>query len=1073
MFGLLKKKNKTDDNVQAKTDTMQKEVSMSAAKKESIKSVMEKTGWSREKTILQIEDAKRRIGITYSDYNKHDFYNIPVDQQANEYLLILHKKENRRLRKEENILGVMKKTGWNRKYAIEQMEEAKKRLGVTFGEYKEHEFYNIPVVDQEEKYNEINVKKIEKKKNKHDKELLKRDRYVSVVMKDSGWDKEYAETKMEEAKRNSGVSFEHYSVYGFWKLSDEVQKEFFSKRDADLLKEKYNKDSTVLQTVMNKDLFCKKFDAYLGRPWLSTKNMKFEDFKQKFENEAKIIYKPRSSSGGKGIRVFDLSEDNLNDVYNTISNLSEGLIEGFLVQHPNMNKLSVKSVNTIRVVTIHTSETISGVEKNKVNFVYAGLRMGYGDSYVDNLHSGGMIAAIDIDTGVVVTDGVNFANDVFEKHPDTNTVIKGFTIPYFNELKTMIENAGAGIDGYFGWDIAITVNGPVVVEINTHPGAECLQIPYVPQQKGMRYVVEKYFGNPKDDMKVIKEKKAQQEMISCDMTVNMEIVPEKPYGPKISGITKEGIEFYWKKPERANGYEVFRAYSEEGPYESIALIKKRSIGTHIDADFDYAKRKVYYTVRSFLCDDNGERIYSDTTKPVVAEYIEEFKLERDVTYLYSGTTRLIRGICGWGEPEDLEWFSDDESVATIDNHGVINAISSGTCMITAVSRSNEISASSQVVVDRKACEPLNEITSRYHFNPTTGFWENNNALKKNDAIIMMVGDMMCGKKQMNTQYSEEEGWNFNDSYEYTKEITASSDFAIGNLETLTAAGWPYMSEEAYICNKNNCNAPSRYLDAVRYAGFDAVSLSNNHNCDGGVKALLETIEQVNKYQLANTGAFSNAKEDRFFIADVNGIKVGFVAYMSAHTGFNGKDASWSKEEKDTLLNVFTPEKAKKDIDDCRAKGAEYVIAYMHWGIKNFRDITKEQNEEAVGIAEAGADYIVGANPHIVQVYDVIETKNGRKVPCAYSTGNYQSIMNQVTGNRDSVLLRIRLKKNWLGKVELVDNKYIPCYAYKNIDGHHWAPVALTEKMNSKVEKKNRKKIYNRIVKTMGDKIEVF
>ena len=67
---------------------------------------------------------------------------------------------------------------------------------------------------------------------------------------------------------------------------------------------------------------------------------------------------------------------------------------------------------------------------------------------------------------------------------------------------------------------------------------------------------------------------------------------------------------------------------------------------------------------------------------------------------------------------------------------------------------------------------------------------------------------------------------------------------MGNLETLLAPGWPYMLDEAYIDNKNNCNASSRYLDAVRYGGFDAVAMANNHNCDGGKTALLETIRQV-------------------------------------------------------------------------------------------------------------------------------------------------------------------------------------------------------------------------------------
>ena len=338
---------------------------------------------------------------------------------------------------------------------------------------------------------------------------------------------------------------------------------------------------------------------------------------------------------------------------------------------------------------------------------------------------------------------------------------------------------------------------------------------------------------------------------------------------------------------------------------------------------------------------------------------------------------------------------------------------------------------------------------------------------------MMVGDMMCGKRQMEAQFSEKEGWNFNSSYTYVREITASADFAIGNLETLLASGWPYMIDETYINNTNNCNATPRYLDAIRYGGFDAVVMANNHNCDGGPRALLQTIEQVDKYKFPRTGVFANAEEKRFFIADIKGMKVGFVSYNSKDTGFNGKEASWTGDERNVLLNIFDAEKAKRDIRACREAGAEYVIAYMHWGFKNFREIAAHQIEEAKIVADAGADYIVGSNPHLVQIYDEITAADGRVVPCAYSVGNFQAVMNQVKGNRYSVVLRAVLTRNEEGKVVLADNSYIPCLTYTDINGHLWAPLALSDNCHAGVFRKGKKTIRKRIEETMGSKIKVF
>ena len=547
--------------------------------------------------------------------------------------------------------------------------------------------------------------------------------------------------------------------------------------------------------------------------------------------------------------------------------------------------------------------------------------------------------------------------------------------------------------------------------------------------------------------------------------------PEKPYGTKISAITKDGIEFYWKKPEFADGYEVFRAYKQTGPWEKIAVIEKRSVGTHTDAQFDTRKQSIFYAIRSYCNLTDGSRVYSDMTTPTEAVFRDRLTVERTATYLYTGTTRNIRAFWGWGEPEQVTWSSDNESVATISQDGIITAHSSGSCTLTCECPQIRQTATTQVVVDRKACEPLGPITSRFLFDEASKCWKNAHAKVTNDAVIMMVGDMMCGKRQMQTQVSPDGGWNFNDSFEYVKEITADADFSIGNLETLLAAGWPYMLDETYIDNTNNCNATSRYLDAVRYGGFDAVAMSNNHNCDGGRLALLETIDQVDQYHFAHTGVFRNNSEDRFFIANVNGIKVGFVSYISKDVGFNGKDATWTRSDKNTLLNIFTQEKAAQDIAACRNAGAEYVIAYMHWGFKNFRNVARHQFDDAKKVAQAGADYIVGSNPHMVQSYELLTMEDGRTVPCAYSIGNFQAVMNQVKGNRDSVILRIRLQKDALGNVVLAENNYIPCYTYTQFENSNWAPVALSKQFHANLKKKNQKSSLGRIVSTMGDQIQ--
>lgn len=174
-----------------------------------------------------------------------------------------------------------------------------------------------------------------------------------------------------------------------------------------------------------------------------------------------------------------------------------------------------------------------------------------------------------------------------------------------------------------------------------------------------------------------------------------------------------------------------------------------------------------------------------------------------------------------------------------------------------------------------------------------------------------------------------------------------------------------------------------------------------------------------------------------------------------------------------MLNIFSYEKAVKDIKNIRADGAEYIIVYMHWGMKNFFNVTDEQRREAVEVAKAGADFIVGANPHVCQKFEMIKAGIFRKVPCYYSMGNFVAVMKQVDENRDSIIVKICLKRNIFGKVVLVENTYIPCRTYTKVRKSYFAPLALSPSLNKGLkDTKKQKEFHDRIVRTIGDDVEV-
>ena len=328
---------------------------------------------------------------------------------------------------------------------------------------------------------------------------------------------------------------------------------------------------------------------------------------------------------------------------------------------------------------------------------------------------------------------------------------------------------------------------------------------------------------------------------------------------------------------------------------------------------------------------------------------------------------------------------------------------------------------------------------------------------------------MCTGAQQGLQGYETGDYNFNGSYKRVKDLIEDADLAMGNLETVLSSTWPYMHEEAYINNKANCNAPARYLDALKYAGFDAVVMSNNHNCDAGVQGIVETIAQVERYDLARTGVFKTEYEQRGMLLDVKGIKIGILSYTTKETGFNKKDLLWSENDVNVKLNYYEKEKAAKDIEALRDMGADFVMVYMHWGIKNNFGITKSQREAANEIASLDVDYIVGAHAHVLQEYDVIEVE-GKKVPCFYSLGDFQASIEQIEGNRDSVILNLELRKDAEGNVEIVDENYIPCYTFTEFENDYYVTVPLQEENRELFS--NYDEIVTRISDIVGTKIKI-
>jgi hypothetical protein len=153
------------------------------------------------------------------------------------------------------------------------------------------------------------------------------------------------------------------------------------------------------------------------------------------------------------------------------------LVQPRIANHPDLHSLSNGALATVRALTCLD-------EQGRPELVGAVMRMAVGENHVvDNLHAGGIAAGIDLLTGEL-GPASNLGADVrlgwIERHPDSGAAIRGFRLPCWEQLQPFAEHAHQGFSDrvLIGWDIALTADGPVLVEANGAPDLDIMQRPF-------------------------------------------------------------------------------------------------------------------------------------------------------------------------------------------------------------------------------------------------------------------------------------------------------------------------------------------------------------------------------------------------------------------------------------------------------------------------------------------------------------------------------------------------------------------------------------------------------------------
>lgn len=244
-------------------------------------------------------------------------------------------------------------------------------------------------------------------------------------------------------------------------------------------------------------------------------------------------------------------------------------------------------------------------------------------------------------------------------------------------------------------------------------------------------------------------------------------------------------------------------------------------------------------------------------------------------------------------------------------------------------------------------------------------------------------------------------------FRYVVDYLLRADYTVGNLETaLGDIGEPVAKAYPF-------RSPPASAEALALAGFDLVSLANNHGMDYGPEALRQGIDLLTQAGVAVVGAGSNAVQAQApHIAEVNGLTLAFLGYVhvprEASTGFDVE--TWDAAESTPGLAWAYPERVREGVAAALPL-ADHVIVILHSGFEYIEEPSEPQVAAARAAIEAGATLVIGHHAHILQGIEFYQ-----QGVILYGLGNFAF---NITGPPETAIANIWLDKNGVRQIELI------------------------------------------------------
>ncbi len=271
-----------------------------------------------------------------------------------------------------------------------------------------------------------------------------------------------------------GASPENYFVLRFFALPDWQRAAFLTSGRSSALDRALNRNAAAAEkeALASKAHFLTVFAPDVRRAHVYAPEADFAAFCTFLDENDTFFLKPVGGTMGRGIeRRRSAAIPDRAAFYNDCR-AQRLLLEAPIRQHPALEALSPGCVNSVRV-------NAARGRGGRVRLIGACLKCGGQGAATDNFHTGGIAYPLELASGRVSGPGRNNTDlGDYTRHPASGAYLPGFQVPFWPALTACVYRAMDRVPGmgYVGWDIAVTPDGPELIEGNWHwPGGNIIQ----------------------------------------------------------------------------------------------------------------------------------------------------------------------------------------------------------------------------------------------------------------------------------------------------------------------------------------------------------------------------------------------------------------------------------------------------------------------------------------------------------------------------------------------------------------------------------------------------------------------